>query len=143
VSRSSVPTGFMGLAGNKGGVGIRFRFYETDICFVNSHFASGDGQTQRRNENYQTIESTMDFTDGPTYSFKDYFWYTTTTAGSSAPNAPHLSTSNQWLVKTEVRKLYVIGNTSFRWSTCPRNARRYVFANFALIITLKWKVVES
>ncbi|CAF1437483.1 unnamed protein product, partial [Adineta steineri] len=52
ISRASVPTGFMGLAGNKGGVGIRFRFYETDICFVNSHFASGDGQTNRRNDDY-------------------------------------------------------------------------------------------
>ncbi|CAF4962362.1 unnamed protein product, partial [Rotaria sp. Silwood1] len=43
ISRSSVPTGFIGFAGNKGGVGIRFRFYETDIRFINSHSASGDG----------------------------------------------------------------------------------------------------
>ncbi|CAF5102660.1 unnamed protein product, partial [Rotaria magnacalcarata] len=55
VSNSTVPTGFMGIAGNKGGVGVRFRFYETDICFVNSHFASGDGQKERRNEDYLTI----------------------------------------------------------------------------------------
>jgi hypothetical protein len=100
VSRSSVPTGFMGMAGNKGGVGIRFRFYETDICFVNSHFASGDGQTQRRNDDYQTIESRMAFTDGPTYSFKDYLWYTSAAAGSSAPNAQNSPPSNQWSVQT-------------------------------------------
>ncbi|CAF3990122.1 unnamed protein product, partial [Rotaria sp. Silwood1] len=43
ISRSSVPTGFIGFAVNKGGDGIRFRFYETDIRFINSHSASGDG----------------------------------------------------------------------------------------------------
>jgi hypothetical protein len=99
ISRSSVATGFMGIAGNKGGVGISFRFYETNICFVNCHFASGDGQTHRRNEDYQTIESRMAFTDGPTYSLKDYIWYTPTTAGSSAPNAQTSATSTRWLVK--------------------------------------------
>ena len=98
ISRSSVPTGFMGLAGNKGGVGIRFRFYETDICFVNCHLASGDGQTERRNEDYQTIDSRMTFTDGPTYSLKDYIWYTPTTAGSAATNA-QVSTPTHWLVR--------------------------------------------
>ena len=82
-SRSSVPTGFMGIAGNKGGVGIRFRFYETDLCFVNAHFASGDGQTKRRNEDYQAIEARMGFTDGPVYSLKDYIWYTPTSASST------------------------------------------------------------
>jgi len=99
VSRSFVPTGFMGIAGNKGGVGIRFRFYETDICFVNSHFASGDGQTQRRNDDYQTIESRMAFTDAPTYSLKDYIWFTPTAVGSSASNTQNSTTNSQWLVK--------------------------------------------
>jgi hypothetical protein len=90
----------MGIAGNKGGVGIRFRFYETDICFINSHFASGDGQTHKRNDDYQTIESRMAFTDGPIYSIKDYFWYTPTTLGSNAPNPQNSSTPSQWLVKS-------------------------------------------
>ena len=98
ISRSSVPTGFMGIAGNKGGVGIRFRFYETDLCFVNSHFASGDGQTQRRNDDYQTIESRMGFTDGPVYSIKDYFWITPSSANSQIPNAQSSSGSTQWFV---------------------------------------------
>jgi len=98
ISRASVPTGFMGMAGNKGGAGISFRFHETNICFINCHFASGDGQTQRRNEDYQTIESRMAFTDGPTYSLKDYIWYTPTTDDSSAPNATTESTPTRWLV---------------------------------------------
>ena len=88
----------MGIAGNKGGVGIRFHFYETDICFVNCHFASGDGQTQRRNDDYLTIESRMAFTDGPTYSIKDYIWYTPTTPNSTLPNPQSASGSHQWSV---------------------------------------------
>ncbi len=32
-------TGFGGNLGNKGGVGIRMRFYDTTICFVCSHLA--------------------------------------------------------------------------------------------------------
>ena len=89
----------MGIAGNKGGVGISFRFYESNICFINCHFASGDGQTQRRNDDYQTIESRMTFTDAPTYSFKDYIWYTPTTTESSAlPAQTSSSTSTRWFV---------------------------------------------
>lgn len=96
ISRSSVPTGFMGIAGNKGGVGISFCFFETSICFINCHFASGDGQTQRRNDDYQTIESRMTFTDTPTYSLKDYIWYTpATTENSSTLNS---SPSTRWFV---------------------------------------------
>ena len=96
----------MGIAGNKGGVGVRFRFYETDICFVNAHFASGDNQTHRRNEDYQTIESRMEFTDAPVYSLKDYFWYSPTTSHSSASNAPSSSPSaTQWYVDRTIERL--------------------------------------
>ncbi|CAF0800932.1 unnamed protein product [Didymodactylos carnosus] len=96
ISRASVPTGFMNIAGNKGGVGIRFRFYETDICFVNCHFASGDGQTQRRNDDYQTIESRMAFTDGPTYSFKDYIWYTPASSDLHSTANSGQTTTHRW-----------------------------------------------
>lgn len=89
----------MGLVGNKGGVGVRFRFYESDICFVNSHFASGDGQTQRRNDDYQTIESRMAFTDGSAYNAKDYLRYTgvaLNTNSGNISNTQNPSTSTQW-----------------------------------------------
>ena len=98
ISRASVPTGFMGIAGNKGGVGISFRFFETNICFINCHFAAGDGQTHRRNEDYQTIESRMQFTDGPTYSLKDYIWYTPTTTDSSVPPTNTAATPTRMFV---------------------------------------------
>lgn len=96
VSRSSVPTGFMGMAGNKGGVGISFRFYESELCFVNCHFASGDGQTQKRNDDYQTIEARMTFTDGQTSSLKDYIWYTPSAASNALSNGQTSSTPTRW-----------------------------------------------
>ena len=55
----------------------------------------------KRNDDYQTIESRMAFTDGPIYSIKDYFWYTPTTPGSNAPNPQNSSTPSQWLVNSD------------------------------------------
>lgn len=85
----------MGVAGNKGAVGVRFRFYESDLCFVNAHFASGDGQTQRRNEDYQTVESRMGFTDAQSYSLKDYLWGGASTDSNNPATTP---SSSQWFV---------------------------------------------
>ena len=97
----------MGIAGNKGGVGIRFRCYETDICFVNCHFASGDGQTQRRNDDYQTIESRMNFSDAPNYSLKDYVWYIAAGTGGTATNSTPPVT-NRWSVSRFSENLSLI-----------------------------------
>lgn len=74
VSQASLPTGFMGVAGNKGGVGIRFRFYETDLCFINCHLAAGDSQIERRNSDYQTIESKLNFSRSSSAS-RDFVSY--------------------------------------------------------------------
>lgn len=126
ISRSTVPTGFMGIAGNKGGVGIRFRFYETDVCFVNSHFASGDNQTQRRNEDYQTIESRMEFTDTPVYSLKDYFWYTPTTSHSSAPNSSTPSTATQWWKINDHDIIFWFGDMNYRIAHANEQVRKAV-----------------
>jgi len=108
----------MGMTGNKGGVGISFRFYESTICFINCHFASGDGQTQRRNEDYQTIESRMTFTDGPTNSLKDYIWYTPITPASSTTNSQTSSTPTRWLVQIDEEN---IRNISFNFKYSETN----------------------
>ncbi|UJR15004.1 hypothetical protein I4U23_001981 [Adineta vaga] len=126
ISRSSVPTGFLGIAGNKGGVGIRFRFYESDICFINSHFASGDGQTTRRNNDYQTIESTMAFTDGPTYSIKDYIWYTPTTPASSIPSTQNSSSSHQWWKINDHDIIFWCGDMNYRISHPNEQVRQAI-----------------
>ena len=40
VQTDRVGVGVMGMMGNKGGVSIRLQFYDSTICFVNSHFAA-------------------------------------------------------------------------------------------------------
>jgi hypothetical protein len=87
----------MGIAGNKGGVGIRFRFYESDVCFINCHFASGDSQIQHRNQDYRTIEYRMTFNDCSNSSSKDNVWYTPGNTNHIQTTTNQLETS-QWLV---------------------------------------------
>ncbi|CAM4751348.1 unnamed protein product [Rotaria magnacalcarata] len=138
VSNSTVPTGFMGIAGNKGGVGVRFRFYETDICFVNSHFASGDGQKERRNEDYLTIEARMAFTDGPIYSLKDYIWYTPAIVGGSAPANPQdSSNSSQWWKISDHDIIFWLGDMNYRISQPNDQVRKAI--NEVSIATLQKK----
>lgn len=45
---SSIPTGFYGLLGNKGGVGIRLRVDQTQAYIVCSHLAPNKGNRQER-----------------------------------------------------------------------------------------------
>jgi len=64
VSADSVGTGIQGMLhrlGNKGAVAIRLRLHETELCFVNSHLAAGEGEVQRRNQDYQDIVRSISF----------------------------------------------------------------------------------
>lgn len=55
VKTGYVPTGVGGVMGNKGGVGVSFRFNETSLCFVGSHLAAHQGKIDQRNDNYRSI----------------------------------------------------------------------------------------
>ncbi|KAH9318654.1 hypothetical protein KI387_020423, partial [Taxus chinensis] len=55
VDCGSEATGVGHVMANKGGVCISFKFWDTGICFVNSHFAAHDGQCETRNGNYREI----------------------------------------------------------------------------------------
>lgn len=56
-------TGILGVMGNKGGVSIRFKVFDSTICFVNSHLAAHDNAVIRRNLDHQEICRRVMFTD--------------------------------------------------------------------------------
>ena len=43
-------TGAKGKAGNKGGVAVRFRLYDSSMCFVCAHLAAGQSHIAERNQ---------------------------------------------------------------------------------------------
>ncbi|OAE31533.1 hypothetical protein AXG93_2815s1070 [Marchantia polymorpha subsp. ruderalis] len=55
VDSGSEATGVGHVMANKGGVCIGFKFWDTSLCFVNSHFAAHAGQCEARNGNYREI----------------------------------------------------------------------------------------
>eukprot|EP00456_Euglypha_rotunda_P042947 TRINITY_DN33566_c0_g1_i2.p1 TRINITY_DN33566_c0_g1~~TRINITY_DN33566_c0_g1_i2.p1 ORF type:complete len:203 (-),score=21.46 TRINITY_DN33566_c0_g1_i2:11-619(-) len=50
-----VATGVLGIAGNKGGVAIRFHIWDTSFCFINSHLTAHTKNVKHRNENFHSI----------------------------------------------------------------------------------------
>ncbi|KAL6770923.1 hypothetical protein ACKKBF_B33235 [Auxenochlorella protothecoides x Auxenochlorella symbiontica] len=52
----SVATGMMGYLGNKGAVAIRMRLYDTGVCFVSSHLASGENPGDEAKRHYDHAE---------------------------------------------------------------------------------------
>ncbi|KAF8939570.1 inositol polyphosphate 5-phosphatase [Dissophora ornata] len=57
-------TGLKGMAGNKGAVAIRMDYYETSLCLVTSHLASGQENLQERNDDFHTIDGGIAFARG-------------------------------------------------------------------------------
>ena len=56
ISVASVGTGGISHSlGNKGGVALKMKLQDTELCFVNSHLAAGDGEVERRNHDYNLI----------------------------------------------------------------------------------------
>lgn len=50
-----VKSGFSGIAGNKGSVGIRFNFNDTSFAFINVHLAAGNDK-KAMNERLENIK---------------------------------------------------------------------------------------
>lgn len=62
VESSVKKTGFKGISANKGGVAITFTFStHSRICFVASHLAAGQSNSEERHQNYNTILSGLTF----------------------------------------------------------------------------------
>lgn len=63
---SATQTGLRGMSGNKGAVGIRLDYYDTNFCFVTAHLAAGHSNVEERNADYRTIASGLHFLRGKT-----------------------------------------------------------------------------
>ncbi|CAF3893915.1 unnamed protein product [Rotaria sp. Silwood1] len=68
----------------------------------------------------------MAFTDGPTYSIKDYLWYTPTTANSSAPNPQNSSIPSQWWKISDHDIIFWCGDMNYRISQANEQVRKAI-----------------
>jgi hypothetical protein len=59
ISKGSIGTGIANIAGNKGGIGIRFFVCDTSICMITAHLAAHQTETGARNEDYSEIISNL------------------------------------------------------------------------------------
>ncbi|KAL9643410.1 hypothetical protein ABK040_010025 [Willaertia magna] len=61
INIESLALGAMNVMGNKGGIGIRFKLFNSSICFVTSHLAPHMGAITKRNQNYFDIYNNLTF----------------------------------------------------------------------------------
>ncbi|KAJ3575821.1 hypothetical protein NP233_g830 [Leucocoprinus birnbaumii] len=71
VEGTSRKTGLRGMSGNKGAVGIRLDYYDTNFCFLTAHLAAGHTNIEERNADYRTIVNGLRFQKGKTIASHD------------------------------------------------------------------------
>ncbi|KAF8631620.1 hypothetical protein AX15_002362 [Amanita polypyramis BW_CC] len=64
VEGTTHKTGFRGMSGNKGAVGIRLDYYDSNFCFLTAHLAAGHTNIEERNADYRTITNGLHFQKG-------------------------------------------------------------------------------
>jgi inositol polyphosphate 5-phosphatase INPP5B/F len=77
VQAQIVTTGILGIMGNKGGCGIRFKLHDSTFCIINAHFNAHQTNVQRRNQDYRDICTMLFNIDGTDYTIFDHdnlFW---------------------------------------------------------------------
>ncbi|KAK2964717.1 putative Type II inositol 1,4,5-trisphosphate 5-phosphatase [Blattamonas nauphoetae] len=68
IETKTIGTGMMNTVGNKGAIAIRFRFYESVICFVVAHLAAHQNKVSLRNKDYREIFNRIHFNPIPIHS---------------------------------------------------------------------------
>ncbi|OQS05047.1 inositol polyphosphate 5-phosphatase [Thraustotheca clavata] len=63
VMGSTAGVGIMGVMGNKGGVAVRMKLYDSTICFVCSHLAAHTHNVSGRNADFANILAKIEFRD--------------------------------------------------------------------------------
>ncbi|CAJ0962985.1 unnamed protein product, partial [Mesorhabditis belari] len=62
--------------GNKGGTGISVKINDSLICFINCHLAAGNGELERRNQDFRDITNlTFGSTDANIWAHDAIFWF--------------------------------------------------------------------
>ena len=64
VHSNSVGVGVMGVMGNKGGVSVRFQFYDSTLCFICTHLAAHRENVAGRNADFANVYSKTSFDIG-------------------------------------------------------------------------------
>ncbi|WBW71764.1 inositol-polyphosphate 5-phosphatase [Schizosaccharomyces osmophilus] len=104
VSKATRKTGFGGFTANKGAVAIELNFFDTDICFVSSHFAPKTNNINERNMEYASIADGLVFSSGmKIYDHSNIIWLGDFNYRIDADN-------------DEVRKLIEVGDLSKLYS---------------------------
>lgn len=75
VEVASIKTGLMGMAANKGGIGIRLKVDDTSFAFVTAHFAAGQSAVDERNRDYWTISNGLSFRGAKLLDTDNVFWF--------------------------------------------------------------------
>jgi len=80
VESDTISCGIMGLMGNKGGVAISFKLYDSMLCFINCHLASSVNNVDKRNQDYEDIKNKLKFKNGrdnlrTIYQHDFLFWF--------------------------------------------------------------------
>ncbi|KAE8209639.1 hypothetical protein CF327_g6402 [Tilletia walkeri] len=76
IESATKKTGLRGMSGNKGGVAVRMKIFDSTVCFVTAHLAAGQTNVDQRNDDYRTISSGLVFSQGTTISSHDHiFWF--------------------------------------------------------------------
>ncbi|EGG17213.1 inositol 5-phosphatase [Cavenderia fasciculata] len=78
VQSQIIKVGLQGLAGNKGGIGVRLLLNDTSFTFVTAHFAAGHGNVEDRISDYKDINEQARFGRQSQYRIEssDYsFWF--------------------------------------------------------------------
>lgn len=63
VQDAEAPVGIMGVMGNKGGVSLRLRIFDSTFCFVCAHLAAHRGAVAQRNADFASIMAKTEFRD--------------------------------------------------------------------------------
>lgn len=75
VEISSLKTGFGGMTGNKGSLGVRLELMGNSFCFVGSHFTAGQNAANERVREFFSVRQDLIFPKGKRIMSHDFiFW---------------------------------------------------------------------